>query len=101
MRLFGQTGLEKCSRRRGMEMSGWKLWLLMFALNIPVYFIWGWILFRRWADFWEAIVFWLKPELWSLLDGEYWDDVWAEAKLAIWLLLPIGLILLELGLLGI
>jgi hypothetical protein len=77
-----------------------RLWLVMFAVNVPVYFLWGWVLFRTWADFWEAIVFWLKPDSWSWLDGEYWDDVYAEAKLALWFLLPIGLIRFEIWLLG-
>jgi len=47
-----------------------------------------------------VIVFSIKPELWSLLDREYWDDIYAESKLAIWFLLPIGLIRFELWLLG-
>ena len=77
-----------------------RIWLLMFVVNIPVYFVWGWVLFRTWADFWEAIVFWLKPELWSWAEGEYWDDIYAECKLMIWALVPIGLIRFELWLLG-
>jgi hypothetical protein len=82
-------------------MPDWtRTWLLMLALNSPVYLLWGWVLFRHWDEFWEAIVFWLKPDFWSLLDGEYLDDIYAEAKLAIWFFLPIGLIRLELWLLG-
>jgi hypothetical protein len=77
-----------------------RLWLIMLALHLPVYFLWGWVLFRHWADFWEAVVFWIKPELWSWADDEYWDDVYAEAKLTVWLLVPIGLIGLEMWLLG-
>jgi len=77
-----------------------QIWLLMFLINSPVYFVWAWILFGGWEGFREAIVFWIKPELWSLLDREYWDDIYAESKLAIWFLLPIGLIRLELWLLG-
>ncbi len=76
-----------------------RLWLVMLALNIPVYFLWGWVLFHDWASFWEAIVFWVKPDLWSAFDGEYWDDVWAEAKLGLWFLLPTGLVQFEIWLL--
>ena len=77
-----------------------RTWSLMFVLHIPVYFLWGWVLFRSWANFWEAIVFWVKPDLWSWVDDEYWDDVYAEAKLALWFLLPLGLIQFELWLWG-
>ncbi len=37
---------------------------------------------------------------WSWLDDEYWDDVWAEAKLTLWFFAPLGLIALEIWLLG-
>ena len=81
-------------------MSQIRVWGILVACNIPVYFGWGWVLFRTWGDFWEAVVFWIKPELWSWAEGEYWDDVWAEAKLTIWFFAPIGLMRLELWLLG-
>ena len=77
-----------------------RLWLVMLAVHVPVYFLWGWVLFRSWEGFWEAVVFWIKPELWSWADGEYWDDIYAEAKLTAWFFLPIGLIGLEMRLLG-
>lgn len=75
--------------------------LLVILLHIPVYVLWGWILFRSWGAFWEAICFLIKPEIWSLLDGEYRDDLIAEAKLAIWFFLPTVLIAFELRLFGI
>jgi len=72
----------------------------MLALHLPVYFAWGWVLFRHWETFWEAVVFWVKPDSWSWIDDEYWDDVYAEAKLAAWFFGPIGLVGLEMWLLG-
>ena len=81
-------------------MDRTRLWLLLFLCNIPVYVLWGWLLFRNWANFWEAIVFWFKPEMWLLVEGKYWDDIYAESKLAIWFFAPIGLIQLEMYLLG-
>lgn len=72
----------------------------MLLCHIPVYFVVGWVLFRTWSDFWEALVFWVKPDLWSWVEGEYWEDVYAEAKLAVWFFLPIGLIHLEIRLFG-
>ena len=77
-----------------------RLWLIMLALHLPVYFAWGWVLFRHWETFWEAVVFWVKPDSWSWIDDEYWDDVYAEAKLAAWFFGPIGLVGLEMWLLG-
>jgi hypothetical protein len=77
-----------------------QLWLVMLALHTPVHFFWGWALFRSWGGFWDAIVFWFKPDFWSWLDDEYWDDVWAEIRLAAWFWGPIGLIGLEMWLLG-
>lgn len=77
-----------------------RLWLVMLVLHLPVYFLWGWVLFRRWEGFREAVVFWIKPELWSCTADEYWDDIYAEAKLTAWFSFPIGLIGLEMWLLG-
>jgi hypothetical protein len=77
-----------------------KTWLLMFAINLPVYFLWGWVLFHHWADFWNAIDFGTETESRSWDDEEYWHDAYGEAKLAIWFSLPIGLIGLEMWLLG-
>ena len=74
-----------------------RTWLLMFAINSPVYFLLGWVLFRNWADFWHAV----KREFWPSDYGEeYWDTDYAEAKLVVWFFLPIGLIGLEMWLLG-
>lgn len=74
-----------------------RLWLVMFALHTPVYFLWGWVLFRHWADFWYAVKF----EFWPSDYGDsHWDTDYAEAKLAAWFFLPIGLIGLEMRLLG-
>ena len=44
--------------------------VLIVVLNVPVFVLWGWVLFRTWEDFWEAVRFLLKPDLWSFIDGE-------------------------------
>jgi hypothetical protein len=75
--------------------------LYVILLHVPLYGVWGWVLFRSWGAFWDAVCFLFKPELWSLLDGEYWDDLLAEAKLAVWFFVPIVIIAFELRLLGI
>ena len=51
------------------------------VVNIPVYYLLFRVLYRDMQEFIDAVWFWLKPDLWSLLDGEYWDDFWAEMKL--------------------
>ena len=68
-------------------MSGPLIILIVVLLNIPLYILIGKLLFGSWGDFWDAIVFWIKPDLWSLLDGEYWDDTWAEIKLGFFVIL--------------
>ncbi len=53
------------------------------VVNIPVYYFLYRMLYRDAQEFLDAIRFWVKPDLWSLLDGEYWDDLWAEMKLGV------------------
>jgi hypothetical protein len=72
--------------------------VLIILLNLPVYVLWGWVLFRNWGAFWDAICFLFKPDCWSWVDGEYLDDFIAEIKLAIWFIVPILLIRLQLWL---
>ena len=63
--------------------------LIIIFGNLPVYVLWGWVLFRSWEAFWDAVRFLFKPELWSFIDGEFWDDLIAESKLAIWFVVPL------------
>ncbi len=77
-----------------------RLWLIMLALHIPVYVAWGWVLFRHWDDFWNAIAFWNEPQYLSMDDKEYWYDAYGTAKLAAWFFAPIGLVAFEIRLLG-
>lgn len=74
--------------------------LILVLVHLPLYFLWGWVLFRSWSAFWEAVCFLIKPELWSLFNGEYWDDLWAEAKLSLWFLAPTVLLVFEMKLFG-
>ena len=43
--------------------------------------------FGDFSGFLECVKFWIKPEIFSLFRGEYWEDVWAEMKLGFWLLI--------------
>ena len=56
--------------------------ITMVVVDIPLFIFIGKLFFGCWSDFWEAIVFWIKPDLWSAIDGTLTEDWWAEAKLA-------------------
>jgi len=70
-------------------------WCILSAVNLPAYFLVGWALFKDWDEFIEAVVFWLKPDLWSALSGELMDDWWAEMKLGFFLAACTGLVFVE------
>jgi hypothetical protein len=74
------------------------VWIIL--LNLPVYLLWGWVLFRSWEAFWEAVRYLFKPDCWSRIDGwrEYSADIIAKIKLAVWFIAPTLLIRLELWL---
>jgi hypothetical protein len=51
------------------------------VLNLPVYFLIGRHMFTDFEDFFDCVKFWLLPEWLSAFRGEYWDDLWAELRL--------------------
>jgi hypothetical protein len=55
--------------------------ILLAVVNIPIY----WLLFRTLFDdvdeLFDAIKFWITPEIFSAMRGEYLNDIWAELKL--------------------
>jgi hypothetical protein len=53
------------------------------VVDIPLFIFIGKLFFGCWSDFWEAIVFWVKPDLWSAIDGSLTKDWWAEIKLGL------------------
>lgn len=58
--------------------------VILAIINIPLYFLIAKLLFESWEGFFDAIKFWLTPDSWSFLTGEFWDDAVAEFKLAVW-----------------
>ena len=54
---------------------------ILVAVNSPLYFLIGKILFRSWDGFGEALYFLIKPDMLSWFSGEGWDDMWNELKL--------------------
>ena len=43
------------------------------------------LLFEDWEEFTECVKFYLTPDIISLFRGKFWEDYWAETKLALWL----------------
>ena len=59
------------------------LWVIAgcAVINIPIFLAIGSMFFGGWAGFKQALLYSAKPDLLSAMDGEYWDDKWAEIKL--------------------
>ena len=43
------------------------------------------VMFEDWDEFVECVKFCFTPEIISALRGKYWEDVWAETKILLWL----------------
>ena len=43
------------------------------------------LLFEDLEEFTECVKFYLTPDIISLFRGKFWEDYWAETKLALWL----------------
>lgn len=48
------------------------------------------ILFKDWDDFLQCIKYLFIPNIISALRGKYIDDIWAETKLAVWLVISLA-----------
>ena len=55
--------------------------LALIALNLPVYVLLWRTFFGDWEDFKEALYFWFTPRWWDWLQGEAFEDTWANMKL--------------------
>ncbi len=53
----------------------------LLVVNAPLFVLLGRLLFGNVQGFLDALVFWFKPDLWSLFQGHYLEDIWAEMKL--------------------
>ena len=43
------------------------------------------LLFEDWEELTECVKLYLTPDIISLFRGKFWEDYWAETKLALWL----------------
>lgn len=57
--------------------------VILGLMNIPVYLYLGKWLFTDWHGFGEAVMYWFKPDMWSWISGDGWEDMVAELKLGI------------------
>lgn len=65
-------------------------WAVVAVVTLPVFLVARSVLFKDWADFFDAIGYWFKPDILSAFHGDYWEDVWAEIRLGILLLVTGG-----------
>jgi len=57
------------------------IWIVIAVVNIPLYLFLIWVIFDDLAGFVEALKYAIKPDLLSMIQGE-WDKDWtAELKL--------------------
>lgn len=80
-------------------MSEW-YWAALIGGNLPVYIGIGWVIFDGWGGFLESLRYWLTPDAWSWLRGEWADDAWGELKLLLFILVCAAVVTLEHVLLG-
>ena len=76
-------------------MSEYVPWIILSVVNIPVFVLYGKLLFGGCQEFLEAIVFWIRPDLWSAVSGELFEDWWAEFKLGLFVVSCVGTVAAE------
>lgn len=80
-------------------MPQWTIAILII-LNTPVYYTLYRLIFRDFEDFTNAVWFWFKWDTWSLFDGTFFEDFWAEMKLSALFGLSAAIVYLEWSLLN-
>jgi len=70
-------------------------WAILIIANLPLYWLFAWLLFRTWENFSEALRFWITPDSWSFINGEFLNDWYAEAKLGLWIAASAGCVFAE------
>jgi hypothetical protein len=78
----------------------WIYWTLLIGANLPVYWFVSRVFFKDLDELGEAIGFLFTPELFSALGGAYWDDIWAETKLLVFVATCVVITHMEHSLLG-
>ena len=66
-------------------MSLYAILGIMAAVNSPLLLLLGKLIFKDFEGFFDCVIFWFKPDLWSFLDGALTEDWWETLKLWIFL----------------
>lgn len=64
--------------------------ILSIIVSIAVGYMLYKLLFDDVDEFLHCVKFWLTPDIISLFRGQYYEDMWAEIKLILWLAITIG-----------
>ena len=72
--------------------------IVLGVVNIPLYLLLGQAMFDSWAGFGECLKYWLQPDSWSFIKGEWSEDQWSEFKLMIFVVLCFGMVIGEFSL---
>lgn len=64
--------------------------ILSIIVSLAVGYMLYKLLFDDLDEFLHCIKFWLTPDIISLFRGQYYEDMWAEIKLILWLAITIG-----------
>ncbi len=67
----------------------WEILAPVAILSLPVYWFVGRLFFESWQDFLEHLRFWFQPIWLSALRGEFHEDMWAQVKFLLYLLICI------------
>lgn len=70
-------------------------WLMLVLINIPVFLGLGRIIFLDWDGFIEALRLWTSVDWWFTLEKQWQLDRWSTAKLPVFLLSCVALVVLE------
>ena len=70
-------------------------WLILVLVNIPVFLGLGRIIFSDWNSFFEALRLWTSADWWFTLQKQWQLDRWDTAKLPVFVLGCVALVLLE------
>jgi hypothetical protein len=70
-------------------------WLLLVLVNIPVYLGLGRLIFTDWDGFIEALRLWTSADWWLTLEKQWRLDRWSTAKLPVFVLACVALVVLE------
>lgn len=70
-------------------------WLLLVLINIPVFLGLGRIIFTDWDGLIEALRLWTSADWWFTLEKQWQLDRWSTAKLPVFVLSCVALVVLE------